>query len=50
MLLALIGPNKSMCSNSKGFSLEIWFLLLKHVFTYLPIWQTSHNFLFFNAI
>jgi hypothetical protein len=47
MFLPLVSPNKSVCSNSKSLSEEIWFLLLKHVFTYLPIWQASHNFFLF---
>jgi len=41
MLLALVGPNKFMCTNAKGFSIEMWFLLLKDVFTYLPF--DKHN-------
>jgi hypothetical protein len=36
MLLALVGPNKFMSTNSKGFLVEMWLLLLKDVFTCLP--------------
>jgi len=50
MLLTLVGPNRFMYSYSKGLSIEIWCLLLKDVFSCLPIWQVSHNFLFLNAI
>jgi hypothetical protein len=49
MLLALVGPNRSMCSYSKGLSIEIWCLLLKDVFSCLSTWQVSHNFFIFEC-
>ena len=46
MLLTLVDPNRSICSNSKGISLEIRFLLLKDFF-YLFIYLASITELFF---
>jgi hypothetical protein len=49
MLIVLVGPNRSICSNSKGLLVEMWFLLLKDIFTCLLIWQASHNPYFFKS-